>query len=98
MQGKVAIVTGASRGIGRVIAQSLAQKGSKIIAIARSMDNLSKTCQLIEDKGGQATLKIRQGYLIDEDAVKGLHKESPTQPGNNRHEVFILEADEVCHH
>ena len=55
MQGKVAIVTGASRGIGRVIAQSLAQKGSKIIAIARSMDNLSKTCQLIEDKGGQAT-------------------------------------------
>ena len=55
MQGKVAIVTGASRGIGRVIAQSLAQKGFKIIAIARSMDNLSKTCQLIEDKGGQAT-------------------------------------------
>ena len=55
MQGKVAIVTGASRGIGKVIAQSLAQKGSKIIAIARSMDNLSKTCQLIEDKGGQAT-------------------------------------------
>ncbi len=55
MQGKVAIVTGASRGIGQVIAQTLAQKGVKIIAIARSMDNLSKTCQLIEDNGGQAT-------------------------------------------
>ena len=55
MQGKVAIITGASRGIGRIIAQSLAKNGVKIIAIARSMDNLSKTCQLIEDEGGQAT-------------------------------------------
>ncbi len=55
MQGKVAIVTGASRGIGRIIAQALAQKGVKVIAVARSMDNLSKTCQLIEDEGGQAT-------------------------------------------
>lgn len=55
MQGKVAIVTGASRGIGKIIAQTLAKKGVKIIAIARSMDNLSKTCQHIEDEGGQAT-------------------------------------------
>jgi short-subunit dehydrogenase len=55
MKNKVAIVTGASRGIGQIIALSLAQKGVKIIAIARSMDNLSKTCQLIEKKGGQAT-------------------------------------------
>ena len=56
MQGKVAIVSGASRGIGRIIAQTLAQKGVKVIAVARSMDNLSKTCQLIEDEGGQAIL------------------------------------------
>ena len=55
MQGKVAIVTGASRGIGQIIAQTLSKRGVKIIAIARSMDNLSKTCQLIEDEGGQAT-------------------------------------------
>jgi short-subunit dehydrogenase len=55
MQGKVAIVTGASRGIGQIIAQTLAQRRVKVIAVARSMDNLSKTCQLIEDEGGQAT-------------------------------------------
>ena len=55
MQGKVAIVTGASRGIGQIIAQTLAQKGMKVIAVARSIDNLSKTCQLIKDEGGQAT-------------------------------------------
>ena len=55
MQGKVAIVTGASRGIGRIIAQTLAKKGVKIIAVARSIDNLSKTCQLIENEGGEAT-------------------------------------------
>ena len=55
MQGKVAIVTGASRGIGQIIAKTLSKRGVKIIAIARSMNNLSKTCQLIEDEGGQAT-------------------------------------------
>ena len=55
MEGKVAIVTGASRGIGQIIAQTLAQKGMKVIAVARSIDNLSKTCQLIKDEGGQAT-------------------------------------------
>lgn len=55
MKDKVAIVTGASRGIGQIIALSLAKHGVKIVAIARSMDNLSKTCQMIEKNGGEAT-------------------------------------------
>ena len=55
IKGKVAIVTGASRGIGRIIAQTLAKNGAKIIAISRSMDELSKTCHMIEEQGGQST-------------------------------------------
>ncbi len=40
LAGKVAIVTGASRGIGRAIAQTLAAEGMKITAAARSKDQL----------------------------------------------------------
>jgi 3-oxoacyl-[acyl-carrier protein] reductase len=40
LSGKVAIVTGASRGIGRAIAQALAAEGVKIAAVARSRDQL----------------------------------------------------------
>ena len=42
LSGKVAIVTGASRGIGRAIAQTLAAEGMKIVAAARSKDQLDE--------------------------------------------------------
>ncbi|HET9832864.1 MAG TPA: SDR family NAD(P)-dependent oxidoreductase, partial [Vicinamibacterales bacterium] len=38
LSGKVAIVTGASRGIGRAIAQTLAAEGMKLTLAARSKD------------------------------------------------------------
>ena len=40
LAGKVAIITGASRGIGRAIAQSLAAEGMKLVLAARSRDQL----------------------------------------------------------
>jgi NAD(P)-dependent dehydrogenase (short-subunit alcohol dehydrogenase family) len=42
LSGKIAIITGASRGIGRAIAQTLAAEGVKIAAVARSKDQLDE--------------------------------------------------------
>jgi 3-oxoacyl-[acyl-carrier protein] reductase len=55
LTGKVAIVTGASRGIGRAIAQMLAARGAVVVAAARE-DNAAATVAAIREAGGQADL------------------------------------------
>ena len=51
--GKIAIVTGASRGIGRAIATTLAGRGALVVAAARG-ENAADTTTAIVDAGGRA--------------------------------------------
>ncbi len=55
MTGKVAIVTGASRGIGRAIAMRLAKDGAKTVLCARDVAALEEAVKEIEAAGGTAT-------------------------------------------
>ena len=53
LQGRVAIVTGASRGIGRAIALAFAQAGARVTICSRKEENLVESVQAIEEAGGQ---------------------------------------------
>jgi len=54
LDGRRALVTGASRGIGRAIAEALAGSGAAVAITARSVDGLAETKAAIEAKGGRA--------------------------------------------
>jgi NAD(P)-dependent dehydrogenase (short-subunit alcohol dehydrogenase family) len=56
LSGKIALVTGASRGIGRDAALALAAAGAHVIAVARTSGGLEELDDQITENGGAATL------------------------------------------
>mgnify|MGYP001818159477 CR=1 FL=1 len=64
---KVAIVTGASRGIGRCIALALAAQGAKVVASARNAEALDNLVEEIKQQGGEAAAVVGD-VAVDTDA------------------------------
>lgn len=54
LSGKIAVVTGAGRGLGQRVAAGLADEGAKVAVVARSKDQLESTQKLISQAGGVA--------------------------------------------
>jgi NAD(P)-dependent dehydrogenase (short-subunit alcohol dehydrogenase family) len=75
----VAVVTGASRGIGRAIACELASRGAVVVAAARDSTELDAVVTEITDQGGRA-LPVRCD-VADEDDVERLAEETRTAFG-----------------
>jgi NAD(P)-dependent dehydrogenase (short-subunit alcohol dehydrogenase family) len=54
LQGKTTLITGASRGLGRALAERLAEAGSRLVLVARSEPELEQVAAAIRAQGGEA--------------------------------------------
>lgn len=70
LSGQTAIVTGASRGIGKAVAMRLAESGAKVALVARSADKLEEVAEAIKSAGGEAA--VYPGDVTDADTVNGI--------------------------
>jgi 3-oxoacyl-[acyl-carrier protein] reductase len=66
LEGKVALVTGASRGIGRAISLRLSLEGIKIVLVARGQKELKEVEMMIKEKGGEALSVVCDATREDE--------------------------------
>jgi NAD(P)-dependent dehydrogenase (short-subunit alcohol dehydrogenase family) len=67
---KLALVTGASRGLGAALAEELAASGWHVVALARTMGGLEELDDRIKARGGQATLAAMD--ITKDDAIRHL--------------------------
>lgn len=66
LSGKVAIVTGGGKGIGRAIALGLGASGAKVVTAARTSQEIEAVAEEIRDKGGDAMAKMTDLTLTDQ--------------------------------
>lgn len=73
LEGKVSLVTGAGRGLGKVMAQALAHAGSALILIARQEEEIDRTAKEIQSPGKKA-LAIKTDVTKSDDISRMVEK------------------------
>jgi 3-oxoacyl-[acyl-carrier protein] reductase len=68
LDGKIALVTGASQGIGEAIAKQLAAQGATVVCAARTLRKLQEVADAITAEGGKADVVVAD--LSDTDSIK----------------------------
>lgn len=79
LNGKVALVTGASSGIGEATALALASAGASVVVVARRIDRLNALVAIIESDGGTAV--ALPGDVADENLAKDVVAKSVARFG-----------------
>ncbi|MHC4175565.1 MAG: SDR family oxidoreductase [Planctomycetota bacterium] len=88
LAGKIAIVTGASRGIGKAICIALAQEAATVVLAARSIQKLQETADQVTQAGGKADIVLTE--LTEEESIKNLIK--TTSEKFNRLDILVNNA------
>ena len=89
LEGKVALVTGGSKGIGKAIAYALAREGCAVAICARGESDLRATAAEISDATGNRVVPIRADMTVPED-IAGLVQETVSELG--KLEILINNA------
>ena len=74
LEGKVALITGASRGIGQSIAVEFAKAGAKVVLSATSIENLKETAALIEAEKKETPILTQANVSIGDEVAEVVKK------------------------
>ena len=72
LSGKVALITGASKGLGKAMAVALAEAGASLALVSRDLPKLNETAAAVQAKGAEA--EVYQTDVTDEQQVLALEK------------------------
>ncbi|KLO14710.1 NAD(P)-binding protein [Schizopora paradoxa] len=92
LEGKVALVTGAGRGLGKAISLTLAHAGAHVALLARTKAQLDEVAQEIETKYHRKTLVLPVDVTIQSDVAAAFEK---TENGLNKLDILVANAGMV---
>lgn len=73
LDGRVAVITGASKGLGKAMALALGAAGASIALVSRNIEQLNQVGRAVKDAGGEA--RVFQADVSDEDQVRKLERD-----------------------
>jgi NAD(P)-dependent dehydrogenase (short-subunit alcohol dehydrogenase family) len=76
LTGKVAVVTGSSKGIGRAIAERMAEHGAKVVISSRKQDVCDQVTKEINEKFGKGTAVAIAANISNKENLQNLVDES----------------------
>lgn len=83
LQGRTALVTGASKGLGKAMALALARAGARVALVSRDETKLNEVAAEIRDGGGSATVFVAD--VTDDAQVEGVRAAFASQLGSSLH-------------
>ena len=81
LSGKVAVITGSSRGIGRAIAEAMADQGAKVVISSRKAEACQEAANAINAKHGEGTAIVVPANISSKEALQNLVDETKRQLG-----------------
>src|SRR5712675_798707 len=73
LNGKVALITGASKGLGKAMALALGAEGARIALVSRNLEQLNSVGHAVKQAGGDA--RVFQADVSDEQQVQMLERD-----------------------
>src|SRR3954463_13840508 len=76
MSGKVAVITGSSRGIGRAIAERMAEHGAKVVVSSRKQQACDEVAKIINGRAGKEVPLPGGAHHLTKDDLQNLVEET----------------------